>query len=54
MKMNPFEVLYGKICRTPSNWNSPENRLILGLDMLEEMESTMKKVRKNFKATQDR
>lgn len=42
--MSPFEVLYGKKCTVPANWNSPENKMILELDMLEEMEKTVRKV----------
>lgn len=52
--MSPFRVVYGKGCRVPSNSNSPENKLILGSDMLEEMESTVKIVWYNLKAAQDK
>lgn len=52
--MSPFEVLYGRKCRVPTNYNSLDNRLTLGADMLTEMEDTVKKVRKNLKAAQDR
>lgn len=52
--MSPFEVLYGRKCRVPIDWNNPVNKLALGPDMLAEMEETIKKVRQNLRAAQDR
>eukprot|EP00253_Pinus_taeda_P022056 PITA_22056 len=52
--MIPFEVLYGRKCRTPSSWSGPEDRLMLGPEMLKEMEELVKRVRSNLKAAQDR
>lgn len=26
LKMSPFEALYGRHCRTPINWSSPETK----------------------------
>lgn len=37
-KMSPFETLYGWKCHTPLIWSQQEDRLILGLDILQEME----------------
>eukprot|EP00253_Pinus_taeda_P011600 PITA_11600 len=37
-QLRPFEVLYGRKCRTPSNWGGPEDRLSLGPHMLKDME----------------
>jgi len=54
IQMSPFEVLYGRKCRTPSNWSGPEDKLRLGPEMLKEMEDMVKKVRANLKAAQDR
>eukprot|EP00253_Pinus_taeda_P012395 PITA_12395 len=54
LQMSPFELLYGQKCRTPSSWGGPEDRLMLGPEMLNEMEELVKKVRSNLKATQDR
>eukprot|EP00253_Pinus_taeda_P027905 PITA_27905 len=51
--MSPFEVLYGQKCRTPSSWGGPEDRLMLGPEMLKEMEELVKKARSNLKAAQD-
>eukprot|EP00253_Pinus_taeda_P031235 PITA_31235 len=52
--MSPFEVLYGRKCRTPSRWSGPEERLMLGPEMLKEMEELVKKAQSNLKAAQDR
>eukprot|EP00253_Pinus_taeda_P017115 PITA_17115 len=54
IQMSPFEVLYGRKCRTPTNWSSPEDKLRLGPEMLKEMEDMVKRVRTNLKATPDR
>eukprot|EP00253_Pinus_taeda_P024011 PITA_24011 len=54
LKISPFEVLYGRKCTIPANWNSPEDKLILGSDMLEEMDKIVKRVRQNLKVAQDR
>eukprot|EP00253_Pinus_taeda_P002532 PITA_02532 len=53
-QMSPFEVMYGRKCRTPSSWGGPEDKLSLGPDMLKEMEDMVKRVRVNLKTAQDR
>ena len=52
--MSPFEILYGKKCNTPISWNSPVDRLMLGPDLLKDVELTLKQVQQNLKASQDR
>eukprot|EP00253_Pinus_taeda_P030897 PITA_30897 len=52
--MSPFEVLYGRKCRTPSSSGGPEDKLRLGPEMLKDMEDLVKKVRFNLRASQDR
>ena len=54
LKMSPFEALYRGQCRTPINWSSPETKLMLGPDMLAEMELEVNKIRQNLKEAQDR
>eukprot|EP00253_Pinus_taeda_P014855 PITA_14855 len=54
LQMSPFEVLYGRKCRRPSSWGGPEDKLVLGLEMLKEMEQMVNKVRANLKVAQDR
>eukprot|EP00253_Pinus_taeda_P017346 PITA_17346 len=43
-QLSPFEVLYGRKCRTPSSWGGPEDKLSLGSKMLKEMEDMVKKI----------
>ena len=43
-KMSPFEVLYDRRCTTPINWDIPVDRLMVGPEMLHEMESMLRKV----------
>eukprot|EP00253_Pinus_taeda_P028795 PITA_28795 len=54
LQMSPFEVLYGRKCHTPSSWGGLEDKLMLGPEMLKEMEQMVKKVRANLKVAQDR
>lgn len=51
--MSPFEVLYGRKCMTPLSWSGLEDKLMLGRDMLEEIEKMVKSVQNNLKASQD-
>jgi hypothetical protein len=39
LKMSPFEVLYGHRCRTPMSWDDHVDMIIIGPDMLKEMET---------------
>eukprot|EP00253_Pinus_taeda_P031391 PITA_31391 len=54
LQMSPFELLYGWKCRTPSSWGGPEDKLVLGPEMLKEMKQMVKKVRAKLKVAQDR
>ena len=54
VKISPFEILYGRKCNTPITWSNPIDRLILGPDMLKELELIVKQVQGNLKTTQDR
>ena len=53
-KNSPFEILYGRKCNTPISRSNPVGRLILGPDLLKEMELTVKQVQSNLKIAQDR
>ena len=48
-KMSPFEVLYGQNCRTPVTWDSPVDWLMLGSDLLMDLEQLVTKVQMNLK-----
>ena len=52
--MSPYESLYGRRCRTPVTWDNPVNRVVLGLELVKEMEQEVVKIRKKLKAAQDR
>ena len=45
-KMSPFEVLYGRKCRTPVTWDNPLDQLMLGPDLLLDLEQLVTKVHK--------
>jgi hypothetical protein len=47
----PFEVLYGRGCRTPLNWIEPREKVIFGPDLVEEAETTVHRIQDNLKAT---
>jgi hypothetical protein len=54
LNMNPFEALYGKKCNTPVSWDNLVNRVMVGLELLKEMEEQMVNIRKNLKVSQDK
>ena len=43
-KMSPFEVLYARKCRTPITWDIPMDCLMLGPDLLKDLEQLVTKV----------
>ena len=52
--MPPFEALYGRPCRTPLSWDRLEDRIIVGPDLIQEMEDQVKLIRQRLKEAQDR
>ena len=46
---SPFEVLYGRKCRTPVNWDSVVDRLMLGPYLLKYLQQLVTKVKQNLK-----
>ena len=53
-KLSPFEILCGRKCNTPISWSNPIDMLMLGHELLKELELTVKQVQSNLKTTQDR
>ena len=51
-RMSPFEILYGSKCNTPIYWSSLIDGLMIGLELLKDMELIVKQVQKNLKASQ--
>ena len=41
-RYSPFEILCGGKCNTPISWSNPVDRLVLGLELLKEMELNVK------------
>jgi hypothetical protein len=52
--MIPFEALYGRKFNTPVSWDNPADRVALGLELLNNMEDQVVKIKKNLKVAQDR
>ena len=44
-----FKILYGMKCNTPISWSNPVDRLVLGPELLKEIEEIVKKVQGNLK-----
>ena len=53
-RYSPFEILYGRKCNTPISWINLVDRLVLGPELLKEMELIVKQVQGNLKIAQDR
>jgi hypothetical protein len=49
LKMAPFEVLYGRRCRTSLNWVEPGEKVIFGPNLVEEAETTIRRIQGNLK-----
>ena len=47
--MSPYEYLYGRRCRTPVTWDNLVSRVVLGLELLKEMEQEVVNIRQNLK-----
>jgi hypothetical protein len=48
LKMAPFEMLYGRRCRTLLFWNETGERKVFGPDILEEAEKQVRMVKENL------
>jgi hypothetical protein len=54
LKMSPFEVLYGRKCRTPLFWNEPGENQVFGPEILREAEKQVHIVREKLHLAQSR
>jgi len=52
--MPPYQALYGRPCRTPLSWEKLEDRVIVGPELVQEMEEQVKQVRQRLKEAHDR
>ena len=53
-KISPFEILYGRKCNTSITWSNIVDRLMLGPELLKELELAVKQVQSNLKTIQYR
>ena len=49
--MSPYESLYGRRCRTLVTWDNQVNMIVLGLELLKEIDQEVTNIRKNMKAS---
>jgi transposase InsO family protein len=54
LKMAPFKVLYGRRCRTPLNWIESGEKVIIGPNLVEEAEASVRRIQDNLKAAKSR
>ncbi|WVZ57272.1 hypothetical protein U9M48_007677 [Paspalum notatum var. saurae] len=54
LKRAPFEVLYGRRCRTPLLWYQVGEKVVFGPDMVKEAERQVQEIRNNLKVAQSR
>jgi hypothetical protein len=52
--MVPFEFLYGRPCRMPLSWDRLEDRVLVGVEVIQEMEEQMQTIIQRIKEAQDR
>ena len=48
-KLSIFETMYGRKCNTPISWSNLVDKLMLGPDLLKELELIVKQVQSNLK-----
>ena len=53
-RYSPFKILYGRKCNAPISWSKLVDRLVLGPELLKEMELIVKQMQGNLKVEQDR
>jgi len=47
INMEPFELPYCRHCITPLNWDTIEDKVLIGLKMVQKMKEEMKTIRKD-------
>ena len=52
--MPPYEALYGRPCWTPLSWERLEDRVTVGLELIQEMEEQVIQIRQRLKEAQDK
>jgi hypothetical protein len=54
LKMAPFEMMYGRRCRTLLFWSEARERKVFGPDILQEAEKQVRMVKENLRVAQSR
>nr|GEV35446.1 hypothetical protein [Tanacetum cinerariifolium] len=54
VKCAPFEVLYGRRCRTPIAWSKVEESKLIGLEIVQETTNKIMQIKERLKAARDR
>ncbi|WVZ50706.1 hypothetical protein U9M48_001938 [Paspalum notatum var. saurae] len=54
IKMSPFQVLYGRRCRTPLHWDQPREKQLFGPEIIEDAEHQVRMIRENLRIAQTR
>jgi hypothetical protein len=49
IRMPPYEALYGRPCRIPLSWERLEERVTVGIELIQEMEEQVIHIRKRLK-----
>jgi hypothetical protein len=52
--MVPFEMLYGRRCRTAIFWNETGEHYVFGPDIIQDTEKQVRQVRENLKVVESR
>ena len=52
--MPPYQALYGRPCKTPLRWDRLEDHVLVGPELLQEMEEQVVQIRKWLKEARDR
>ena len=52
--MPPYQAFYGRPCKTPLSWDRLEDRVLVGPELLQEMEEQVVQIRKRLKEARDR
>jgi hypothetical protein len=45
LNMSPFKGIYGRKCNTPVNWDNPTDCVVVGLELVREMEEKIIKIK---------
>ena len=51
--MPPYQAIYGRPCKTPLSWEKLEDRVIVGPELVQEMEEQVRQIRERLKEAQD-